>query len=344
MTQQALTELNVGQNLDDLMNLDPRGYGVCRILYTAARARAGEPLSIHLAKKLRETAKPGDLVFILTGFILLPHKQPEMDGIVGAVLLARALVHGLDVKPVLIVPPSCIDAVRQLAAVVGLHVYDSIAMIRELPASMAIYAFPIGSSQAEATAETLIAEGLPSLVIATEAPGANAFGRYHTSMGLDVTDLEAHSDILYRKLQAKGIPALAVGDLGNEIGMGAISGHLERFIPRASNIAANTVADALLTATVSDWGVNAIIAALAFLLEDPDVLHTPETQREAMLIASRAGMVDMSGWLVPNIDGFDLEMNQMLVGLMRRCIEYPLKLRKSCAHWFDAVLERGFYA
>ena len=32
MNKTELTKLNVGYNLDWLMNLDPRGYGVCRIL------------------------------------------------------------------------------------------------------------------------------------------------------------------------------------------------------------------------------------------------------------------------------------------------------------------------
>ena len=37
MTQKELTVLNLGQSLDDLANLDPRGYGVCKILHSAAR-------------------------------------------------------------------------------------------------------------------------------------------------------------------------------------------------------------------------------------------------------------------------------------------------------------------
>ena len=37
MTQHELTVLNLGQSLDDLANLDPRGYGVCKILYKASR-------------------------------------------------------------------------------------------------------------------------------------------------------------------------------------------------------------------------------------------------------------------------------------------------------------------
>ena len=37
MTKEELTLLNIGDDLDTLMNLDPRGYGVCRILYDRAR-------------------------------------------------------------------------------------------------------------------------------------------------------------------------------------------------------------------------------------------------------------------------------------------------------------------
>ena len=49
MTQKELTVRNLGQSLDDLMNLDPRGYGVCKILYDAARKYTGEPLTANAA-------------------------------------------------------------------------------------------------------------------------------------------------------------------------------------------------------------------------------------------------------------------------------------------------------
>ena len=42
MTQQEITLLNLGQSLDDLANLDPRGYGVCKILYSGSRELAGK--------------------------------------------------------------------------------------------------------------------------------------------------------------------------------------------------------------------------------------------------------------------------------------------------------------
>lgn len=57
MTKEELTIFNVGCNLDTLMNLDPRGYGVCRILYDGARKFTGEPLSTNGAKGLIKNIK-----------------------------------------------------------------------------------------------------------------------------------------------------------------------------------------------------------------------------------------------------------------------------------------------
>ena len=55
MTQQELTLRNLGQSLDDLVNLDPRGYGVCKILYDASRKFTGRPTSMNAALKLKGT-------------------------------------------------------------------------------------------------------------------------------------------------------------------------------------------------------------------------------------------------------------------------------------------------
>ena len=60
MTQQELTLRNLGQSLDDLANLDPRGYGVCKILYDASRKYTGGPTSMNAARKLAQTVKDVD--------------------------------------------------------------------------------------------------------------------------------------------------------------------------------------------------------------------------------------------------------------------------------------------
>lgn len=60
MTQQELTLRNLGQSLDDLANLDPRGYGICKILYHASRKYTGGPTSMNAARKLVQTVKDVD--------------------------------------------------------------------------------------------------------------------------------------------------------------------------------------------------------------------------------------------------------------------------------------------
>ena len=349
MTQRELTIYNAGQNLDDIMNLDPRGYGVCRILYAASRKLAGEPLSMMFARRLIETVHSDDTVFIITGFVLPPHNVGEMDGIVGALLLARALIIGIGAKPVVIVPFACVDAAHKLAISVGLHSYESMDVSMKMPYSVAVLPFTTDSERAAERAEEIFAARRPAAVIATEAAGANEYDIYHNAWGIDVTPLEAKSDALFNLCGKNGVPTFAIGDLGNEIGMAGISDHIGKYITRASRelgpdtILAAASADTLLTATVSDWGMNACIAALAFLLGNTDIIHSDDIQREAMLTASRAGMVNMYGDLNPCIDGFDIDFNLTLLRLMRRLVEHPVKLAKICENWFVDVLKNGFF-
>ena len=52
-----------------------------------------------------------------------------------------------------------------------------------------------------------------------------------------------------------------------------------------------------------------LMAALAYLLRNIDILHTEEMEAEVMRAASRSGLIDMTGSLLPGIDGFNLKMN-----------------------------------
>ena len=201
MNRDELEKRNVGENLDSLMNLDPRGYGVCRILYAGSRKVTGEPLTMHAAQKLTDTVKPGDLVYILTGFVLLPHKVPEMDGMVSSMLFARALVLAFDAKPIIICPEDSVQAIRSCACVVGLHVYEDIDTVREMPMSMGVISFPKDLAQAPAAVKTLLAHGTPAAAVSIEAPGANELGVYHNAGGKDVSALEAKTDLLWAKLR-----------------------------------------------------------------------------------------------------------------------------------------------
>ncbi len=353
MTQNQLTEINLGNSLDNLANLDPRGYGVCKILYDASREYTGGPTSMNAAKKLFSTLGAGDVVYIMTGFVLRPYKKAEMDGIVSSVLLARALVKAFDAKPIIICPTDNYYAVKKLSACVGLHLFEDVKELLEIPASMGVITFTKDASEAEKEAERIINTALPKAVISIEAPGANALGVYHNAIGLEVTELEAKMDVLFEKLQKRGVLNIAIGDLGNEIGMAAIEKTLKKYIPYAAEgrcqcgcgggIAVRTKADNIITATVSDWGCYAMIAALAYLKEDIDVMHTKQLEEDAMKCASRSGMIDMYGWLIPAIDGFGLEINTSIVSLMREMVESTLSLKDRVKNWFDGVNELRYF-
>lgn len=353
MTKEELTIYQIGENLDMLMNLDPRGYGVCRILYAGSRAYTGEPLSMHSAKLMVENIKAKDFVYIITGFILLPHKQPEMDGLVSSMLLARSLVQAFDAKPVIICPCENLKAVINCANVVGLHCYEDLTMTAELPLSMGVIPFTKEKAEAEEQSDEIMKRKLPKAVIAIEAPGANALGEYHNAVGKNITELEAKTDILFRKLQEKGVLNFAIGDLGNEMGMGTIAEHIKKYIPYTDKnqcqcsceggVLSETKADHIITATLSDWGCYGLMAAIAFLKKDLHIFHNGDMQTEVMQTASRCGMVDMTGSLIPGIDGFNIKMNVNIVELMRQCVGYVMKYEGDSDHWFKGVLEKGFF-
>ncbi len=349
----ALAKRNVGENLDALMQLDPRGYGVGRILYKGSRDHVGAPIAMSAAEALCNTVQAGDVVFILTGFVLYPHLVPEMDGMVSSMLLARSLVTAFDAKPVIICPEDAVPSVKSCAGVVGLHVYDDFATMQERPLAMSVRAFTKDVSAAPAQAEALLADITPKAVISVEAPGANAVGVYHNAVGRDLSQYQAKTDVLWNMLRARGVMNIAIGDLGNEIGMGTIAPHIKEYIPFTDKgecqcgcgggILAASDTDNIITATVSDWGCWALMASVAYLKQDMDLFHDEDMQAELMRAAARSGLIDMTGSLLPGIDGFDTKLNATIVSLMRQCTGYAVKNAQNFEHWFVPVADKHFF-
>lgn len=352
MTRDELEELNVGENLDAIMNMDPRGYGVCRILYAGSRKYTGEPLAMHSAKVLCETIHEGDLVYIIVGFVLLPHKVPEMDGTVAALLLARSLEKAFHCKPVLVCPPDSVAGFKATAPVVGLHCYEDLDMVMEMPMSMGVTSFTKDVNEAPAQAAELAARG-PKAVISIEGSGANELGVYHNAVGKDLTVLQAKTEALWNLLKGQGVTNIAIGDLGNEIGMGTIAPHIRKYVPFTDKgqcqcgcgggILSATSTDNIITATCSDWGGYALMAALAYLRRDMEILHDEAMEAEVMRVAALNGFIDMTGSLLPGIDGFDTRLNVSILSLMRECTSYAVHYSHNSDHWFGPVLEKGFF-
>ncbi len=351
MNKKELTLLNIGDDLDSLMNLDPRGYGVCRILYDGARRFTGEPLCVNGAKGLVNNIKKGEKVFILTGFVLLPWNEAETDGIISSTIFARFLINAFGAKPVMIVPEQCTKAIISMSRVLDFEVTTDIDNIPD--GTVCIVEYTKSKDEEEKQADEILSHGLPCAIISNEAPGRNKNGYYHNAVGVNTTDYEAKYDVLFKKCQKLGIYNLSIGDLGNEIGMAAIEEHIRKYIPYAEEggckagtgfgILSDTAADNIITATCSDWGCNALMAATAFLLGDTSLFHSIEDQASAMDAAAGAGMLDMYGKARPYIDGIGKNINLPLIAMMKSIIEYPSTVEDKTAEWFSRTIDKGFF-
>ena len=351
MNREELTRLNIGYNLDWLMNMDPRGYGVCRILYDGALKYTGKPLTLNGAEGLVKNIKKGEKVFILTGFILLPWNEAETDGIISSTVFARFIMRAFGAKPVMIVPDQCEKSIKAMSKALGFDVTYDIDNIPEN--TVCIVPFTKDSKKEQEQTAEILSHGLPCAIISNEAPGRNKNGYYHNAVGVNTTDVEAKYDVLFRECQKQGVYNLSIGDLGNELGMGTIEEHIRKYIPYAEEggckagtgfgILADTRADNIITATVSDWGCNALMAATAFLLGKPELFHDAEEQATAMDAAAASGMLDMYGLPRPFIDGIGKNINLPLVSLMGALIEYPHTVEDKTVAWFENSIKKGFF-
>ena len=336
MTRKEITLLNLGKNLDDLANLDPRGYGVCKLLYKAAYNFTGKPLCLNSAELLCDVLKKGGMVYILTGFVLAPYNKAETDGVISSVLLASVLEKIFGVKTVLICPEEAVCAVKKLSETVG--------------AKSEIIVFTKDTQKADKMTDDILSSGYPDAVISIECPGANENGVYHNAAGADVSALEAKTDILFDKLVRAGVPNIAIGDLGNEIGMGTVSECIENQIPSdcpccgKGGIAVKSKADNIITATVSDWGCYSLICILAFMTDNYDVMHTSELQSRMMNVAAENGLIDMGGAHIPAIDGFGVELTGLIVDLMRKTMINIADNFDNFQRQFDIISEKNSFA
>ncbi len=296
--------------------------------------------------------KENDLVYILVGFVLLPHKVPEMDGTVSAMLLARALVMAFGAKPVIVCPRDSVQAIEKCAAVVGLHIYEDLDTVQDAAAEHGRRGLYQRQGRRPGPGRRAGARK-PAAVVSVEACGANALGVYHNAVGQGCDRLQARSDVLWEKLRTDGVPNIAIGDLGNEIGMGTIADHIKKYVPFTDRgecqcgcgggILSATRTDNIITATCSDWGCYGLMAALAYLKKDMEILHHEEMESEVMRVAARNGFIDMTGSLLPGIDGFSTRMNVGIVSLMRQCTAYAVRYSHKSDHWFGPVLAKHFF-
>jgi hypothetical protein len=100
-------------------------------------------------------------------------------------------------------------------------------------------------------------------VIAIERCGPAADGCMRNMRGADISAYAAPLDRLF---EAGPWQTIAIGDGGNEIGMGRLP--IAQYVPLGEAIGCVVPADFLIAAGVSHWGAYAMLAALAALRPD----------------------------------------------------------------------------
>jgi len=195
---------------------------------------------------------PALSVAIITGFYVPGGTPPaaETDGPVGAALLAASLAR-LSVPCRLVTDEpcraTCAAALRGAGAAgvpldvvkLGVVVDDIVALWRRLGVTHAI---------------------------SIERCGRSADGAPRNMRGEDISAFTTPLDDLFL---AGPWQRIAVGDGGNEIGMGSVPAALiGEFVAHGETIACATPADHLIVAGVSNWGAYALIGALAAIRAD----------------------------------------------------------------------------
>jgi len=219
--------------------------------------------------------------------------------------------------------------VVEMCSAAGLNPYTDISAISNLDHSVAVVSFTKEDALARNEAVKLVDFFQPIAAISIERPGKNSKGVYHMGGGTDVSVFASKIDILFEDTKGDYF-TIGIGDLGNELGLGALKKVVRNSVmygsecqcPCKGGIAADTEADALIIASVSDWGAYGLAAEVAFLTKQLSAFHTSDLERTLLRVGAQNGLIDgPTGYRVPWIDGINEDIHANLVGLLRGIIE-----------------------
>ena len=330
MTKSALIT-RIDSRLDQLVNVDMGEWGI-EPLFEAARALQGGHM-VGAAADTLVAVPEGGTVVLTTGWVsrtwITPHLG-ENDGPSGAAAIARALVLERNAICVMQCEETLLSAIRNVMQAAGLFPVTleqaEIARGDKSLATIVMLPYATEDDTGKEQAKALLDDLNPDLLFSTERVGRNEYGVYHSMKGVDYGMARARVDFLFDEALARGVPVIAVGDGGNEIGMGKVADHVKAHIPYGDEcqcgcgggIGAVTGCDVLVTAACSNWGCTAIAAAMAARTRDPRLLHTPE--REAVLLDTMVanGFINSTHGIVDDsVDGFPRDSHIAVAELCR---------------------------
>lgn len=324
--------------LDQLVNIDMGERGV-EALFRAARVMQGESLVGAAADALLAVPEGGTVV-LTTGSVSRAWITPDLgenDGPSGAAAIARALVLARNTTCVMLCEETLLPAIRNVCQAAGLFPVSleqaAIARADRSLATIVMLPFATNDEAGATQATQLLDELTPDLLFSTERVGRNEYGVYHSMRGIDYGMGRARVDLLFDEGLSRGIPVVAVGDGGNEIGMGKVAKHVTAHVPYGDKcqcgcgggIGAVTSCDVLVTAACSNWGCTAIAAAMAARTGDARMLHAPE--KESLLLQTMVanGLINSTHGLIDDsVDGFPRDSHLAVAELCRTIVSRAL--------------------
>jgi D-glutamate cyclase len=287
---ECLVQADVGRNINALC-VAARG-GLWR---AASQLAAARPCRIGL----------------ITGFFVPLGSPPaaETDGPVGAALLARGLME-VGIACRLVTDEPCRNA-----CAVALAAADA--------SNVPVDAVTLGGGVAPLIASWRGAGVTHSVTI--ERCGRSRDGTPRNMRGEDIS---THTVLLDDLFTAGPWDTIAIGDGGNEIGMGALPRALiARHVEHGATIACVTPAHQLVVAGVSHWGAYALIGALAVIRQDwrDRLLQCLDAGLEQHILEatiSRGPAVDgVSRRQALTIDNFNLAFHQEKMRMVKALVE-----------------------
>lgn len=222
----------------------------------------------------------------------------ETDGPVGAMALYGAL-KTLGARPIISCGAPLSRALKDEYEVLEL-------CARDLP-----------GAQAEADSQLLAHQ--PQAVIAIEVPGLAADGRYYNMRGEDIF---AQSTLFDPFINLANCPTIAIGDGGNEVGMGKLGDALTG-LDIATSV---TGCDELLVADVSNWGAYGLIAFLA-LWAQQDLLAKVSPVELLGYLCARGSVDGVTGENTLTEDGLPAQEGLRVIEQLRQLTHFSLNNR-----------------
>lgn len=231
------------------------------------------------------------VVFLYTGFYV--GSYAETDGPLGTYFLAKALAT-LGYEPIIVTDQYCDGFFKEIRTI-------------QMPLE----------GYSEEKYQEIIKEYNPVCHISIERCGKNANGIYANMKGDNITAFTAPVDELFKAGQ-KFAPTFAIGDGGNEVGMG----NFQNFIKESLSLVPCVVpSDYPIIASVSNWGAYGFIAYLEIFTKKEVLPSFDEVDAYLGFIVSLGSIDGVSKKNEKTVDGKEWHIEKEILDDLKKAVK-----------------------